>query len=159
MGGALDLISACDMRYATKQAFFCVQEINLAMMADLGVLQRLPKLIPDGIARELVYTGDKLSAERALALGLLNAVFDTEEEMLSAVNTVAAKIAAKSPLAVSASKDSMNFSRDHGTQESLDHAAILQSAIIDADDISNAAKSAAQKKEASFAPLLIQSGL
>lgn len=159
IGGALDLISACDIRYASKQAYFCIQEINLAMMADLGVLQRLPKLIPDGVVRELAFTGDRLQAERALQLGLLNNVFETEDEMLIEAKAVCKKISAKSPLAIAASKESLNFARDNSVPSSLAHAAILQSSLLDISDLSNAARSAAQKAEASFDSLLLSAKL
>ena len=154
LGAAFDLVCASDLRYATKQAYFCIQEINIGMMADLGVLQRLPKLIPDGVARELAFTGDKLPAERALQLGLLSAVFDSEEEMHNEVNNVARKIAARSPLAVASSKESLNFARDNSVQAALSQAAILQSSIIDPEDLGRAAQAAAKKTEANFDKLL-----
>lgn len=159
IGGALDLICACDLRYATKQSFFCLQEINLAMMADLGVLQRLPNFIPDGVVRELAYTGDKLSAERALQLGLLNAIFDSEEEMMAAVQLVAVKIAGKSPLAISATKEAITFARDNSVDASLAYAAILQSSILDPAEIGQAAVAASKKTDASFEALLKASKL
>ncbi|MBX9689061.1 MAG: enoyl-CoA hydratase/isomerase family protein [Candidatus Obscuribacterales bacterium] len=154
IGGALDLISACDMRYASKSAYFCLQEINLAMMADLGVLQRLPHLIPDGIVRELAFTGDKLSAERAQEIGLLNALFDDEETLQKEVASIAAKIAAKSPLAIAASKEALNYVKDHNTADSLAHAAVLQSSLFDLSDIAAAAAAAAKKSEADYSSLL-----
>ncbi|MBX9725585.1 MAG: enoyl-CoA hydratase/isomerase family protein, partial [Candidatus Obscuribacterales bacterium] len=159
VGGGLDLISACDLRYAVSSAFFCIQEINLAMMADLGSLQRLPKLIPMGIVRELAYTGDRLSADRAYELGFLNGVFATEEDMLIEVLSVAAKIAAKSPLAISASKESINFARDNTVAASLGQAAILQSSILDVGDLEISARAMAKRAEASFDPLLTKSTL
>lgn len=159
MGAAFDLACACDMRYATKQAFFCLQEINIGMMADLGVLQRLPKIIPDGVARELAFTGDKLSGERALQLGLVNAMFESEEEMMKEVTAVAKKIAGKSPLAVAASKEALNYARDNSVQEALTQGAVLQSSILDPPDLGRAAHAAAKKEEASFEPLLEASKL
>lgn len=154
IGAGFDLIAACDMRFATRSAFFCVHEINLAMMADLGVLQRLLNLMPEGIVRELAFTGDKLSAERALALGLINAIFETEEEMLAEVVRVAARIASKSPLAIAASKEALNYARDNSVIASLEHASLLQSAILDISDLGAAAKAASKSSEASFAALL-----
>jgi enoyl-CoA hydratase len=74
IGGALDLAAACDLRVCSADAFFTVQEIHIGMAADLGVLQRLPKIVPPGVAREMAYTGDRVGAERALAIGLVNAV-------------------------------------------------------------------------------------
>ncbi len=159
VGGGLDLITACDLRYATRSAFFCIQEINLAMMADLGSLQRLPKLIPMGVVRELAYTGDRLTADRALQLGLLNAVFDTEEAMLIEVLSVAARISNKSPLAIAASKEAINFARDNSVAASLSQAAILQSSILDTGDLEAAAKAAAKRSEAAYDSLLERSKL
>ena len=72
IGGAVDMVSACCIRYATAQAFFCIQEINIGMMADVGVLQRLPKIIPQAVAREMAYTGERMPAERALANGTIS---------------------------------------------------------------------------------------
>ncbi len=76
VGGGVDLVSACDLRYCTKDAFFCIQEINIGLAADVGTLQRLPHLIPDGLMRELAYTGRRLHADEALAAGLVTRVFD-----------------------------------------------------------------------------------
>ena len=119
IGGALDLAAACDLRYASADAFFCVQEINIGMAADLGVLQRLPKLIPPGVAREMAYTGDRLTAERALALGLVNAVLPDAGALLDHALGVARTIATKSPLAIAGTKLAINHARDHGTAASL----------------------------------------
>ena len=83
IGGGVDMISACDIRYCTRDAFFCIQEINIGMTADVGTFPRLPHLIPQGMVRELAYTGRRLPAERALQIGLVNAVYETQEEMLS----------------------------------------------------------------------------
>ena len=79
IGGAVDMVTAADMRYCSADAFFCVQEINIGMTADVGTLQRLPKIIPEGIAREMAYTGDRIPAQRALEVGLVNQVFDDHD--------------------------------------------------------------------------------
>ena len=94
IGGAVDLVTACDMRYATEDAFFCVQEINIGMTADVGTLQRLPKLIPDGVCRELAYTGRRMPAAEAKSVGLVNQVFADHEALLEGVQAVARTIAA-----------------------------------------------------------------
>ncbi len=153
IGGAVDMVAACDLRYATTSAFFCIQEINLAMMADLGTLQRLPALIPLGIVKELAYTGDRLPAERAKELGLVNEVFQTEEEMLGHVMTRARTIAQRSPLAIAASKEAINYARDHAVDESLSRAADLQSAVIETAEIMEAFKAKTEKREPVFADL------
>jgi enoyl-CoA hydratase len=131
IGGAFDLAVACDLRYCTADAFFCIQEINIGMAADLGVLQRLPKLIAPGVVRELAYTGERLSAARALELGLVNAVLPDAEALLTKAMSVAASIAAKSPLAIAGSKLAINHARDHGTAAALLQMTLLQSAIFD----------------------------
>ena len=83
IGGGVDMVTACDMRYASADAFFCIQEINIGITADVGTLQRLPKIIPAGIARELAYTGRRLPARRAREIGLVNEVYPTQEAMLA----------------------------------------------------------------------------
>lgn len=153
IGGALDLAAACDLRYATQEAFFCVQEINIGMAADLGVLQRLPKLIPPGVARELAYTGERLGAERALSLGLVNALLPDADALLAHVLAVARSIAAKSPLAIAGSKLALNHARDHGTAASLQHMSVLQSALFDTGEMALAIAAWKHKQAADFAPL------
>ncbi|MBL8634780.1 MAG: crotonase/enoyl-CoA hydratase family protein [Myxococcales bacterium] len=135
IGGGVDLATACDLRYCTQDAFFCVQETNVGLVADLGTLQRLPKLIPDGIARELCLTGRRLPADRALDLGLVSAVFPDQETMLREVKQTAKEIASKSPLVVAGIKDVLNFGRDHGVQQGLDYVAVWQAGMLSAQDI------------------------
>src|SRR4030095_9265194 len=133
--------------------FFCIQEINIGIMADLGTLQRLPRLIPEGIARELAYTGERLPAERAKAFGLVNEVFPTQEEMIAGVEEVAKRIAAHAPLAVSASKQALNYARDHGVDQSLRWAADWQSAILDTKQIYESFTAKKEKREPVFPDL------
>ena len=95
-----DAITLMNNLFQSDAAFFCVQEINIGMTADVGTLQRLPKIIPEGIAREMAYTGDRMPAERALAVGLVNQVFDDHESLVEGTLDIAARIAEKSPLAV-----------------------------------------------------------
>lgn len=144
IGGGVDMVCACDLRYATASAFFSIQEINLGMMADLGTLQRLPKLIPEGIVRELAYTGDRLSAERARVLGLVNDLFETEEQMLEQAMAVARKIAEHPPLAIAATKEAITYVRDHSIADALRQAATWQAAIFSQSDL---AESFQSKKE------------
>ena len=153
IGGALDLASACDMRYCSADAFFCIQEINIGMAADLGVLQRLPKLIPQGMVRELAYTGERLSAARALELGLVNAVLLDASALLEHTFNVARGIAAKSPLAIAGSKLALNHARDHGTAAALQQMTLLQSAIFDSAEMAEAIAAWTQKREPRFEPL------
>src|SRR5262249_46789088 len=112
VGGAVDLVTACDMRYATEDAFFVVQESNIGMTADVGTLQRLPKIIPDGVARELVYTGRRMPAARAWQVGLVNQLYPDHAALLAGVGEIAAEIAALSPLAIWGSKQMLVYTRD-----------------------------------------------
>ena len=138
IGGAVDMVSAADMRYCTSDAFFCIQEINIGMTADVGTLQRLPKIIPEGIARELAYTGDRMPAARAKEVGLVNEVFDSHEALLEGVMAIARRIAAHSPLAVTGCKAMANYARDHSTADALDYVAIWNAAMLRPEDIKSA---------------------
>jgi enoyl-CoA hydratase len=129
IGGAVDMVSACCIRYATPQTFFCIQEINIGMVADVGTLQRLPKLIPLAIVKEMAYTGRRLGADRALQYGLVNAVFDTPEAMLEAALVCAAEIASKPPIAIWGTKQAIHYTRDHSVDDALKQMGWLQGAI------------------------------
>ena len=153
VGGALDLATACDIRLCSADAFFTVQEIAIGMAADLGVLQRLPKIVPPGVAREMAYTGERLGAERALAVGLVNAVLPDAAALLDRAMTLAKSIAAKSPLAIAGSKLALNHARDHSTAESLQQMTLLQSAIFDTDEMAVAIAAWKAKGAAAFEPL------
>lgn len=153
IGGGVDLVCAADMRYCTRDAFFCVQEINIGMAADLGTLQRLPRLIPEGVARELAYTGRRLPAERALALGLVNEVYDDEAAMLAGVMQTAREIATKPPVAVWASKQAIDYARDHSVADGLRQMGWLQSGLWDTAAVAEAIRARAEKREPSFADL------
>jgi enoyl-CoA hydratase len=153
VGGALDLAAVCDFRVCTADAFFTVQEIHIGMAADLGVLQRLQRLLPHGLARELAYTGDRLGAERALATGFVNAVLPDADALLGHARMLAGAIAAKSPLAIAASKLALNHARDHSTSEALAQMALLQSAVFDVDEMARAIAAWQAKQPAAFDPL------
>jgi enoyl-CoA hydratase len=135
IGGGIDMISACDMRYCTADAFFCIQEINIGMTADVGTLQRLPHLIPSGIMRELAYTGRKLPADEAKEIGLVNKVYETTEAMVKGVMRIAEQIASRSPLAIYGSKETLNYTRDHTVQDSLNFIATWQSGMFHLQDM------------------------
>ena len=153
IGGALDLATACDIRLCSADAFFSVQEIHIGMMADLGVLQRLVKIVPPGVAREMAYTGERMSAERALAVGLVNAVLPDADALLARAMQLAQSIAAKSPLAIAGSKLALNHARDHGTAASLQQMTLLQSAIFDSAEMAIAIAAWKAKGVAEFAAL------
>ncbi len=129
VGGAVDMASACDCRYATEDAFFVIQEINIGMTADVGTFPRLCHLLPQGYLRELAYSGRRLPARRALELGLVNEIFATQEAMLAHVMSVAKDIAEKSPLAVHGSKVMINYARDHTIADGLDYIATWQAGM------------------------------
>ena len=154
VGGAVDLVTACDIRYATNDAFFCIQEINIGMAADVGTLQRLPYLIPEGVLRELAYTGRRFSADEALKYGLINAVFDTHEAVIDHALSVAREIADKAPLAVTGAKEILNYNRDHTVEESLNYTALWNSAMNFSDDMMEAFKSKAEKRDPDFQGLV-----
>jgi enoyl-CoA hydratase len=135
LGAGLDLISACDMRWGTRDSFYVVQEINIGIMADLGSLQRLPLLLPDAVVRELAFTGAKLSAERAHGYGFLNGLSQSHEEAIAAAMQAAKLIAQKSPLAIAGSKQCLNYLPGHTQEEALSQCATLQSAIFDPADV------------------------
>jgi enoyl-CoA hydratase len=153
VGGALDLATACDIRVCSADAFFTVQEIAIGMAADLGVLQRLPKIVPPGVARQMAYTGERLGAERALAVGLVNAVLPDPAALLEHALALATGIAAKSPLAIAGSKLALNHARDHSTAEALQQMTLLQSAIFDTGEMAVAIEAWRAKRTAVFEPL------
>jgi len=129
IGGAVDMVTACCIRYGSKDAFFCIQEINIGMVADVGTLQRLPKLVPLAVVKELAYTGRRMGADKALGYGLLNAVFDTQEQTVQAALQCAAEIAAKPPVAIWGTKQAVHYARDHTVDEALKQMGWLQAAI------------------------------
>ena len=124
------------------------------MAADVGTLQRIPRLVPEGIVRELAYTGRRFLPEEALKHGLVNKVFDTKKEMMEGVMEVAKEIASKGPLAIAGSKESLNYGRDHTVEESLNHIALWNNAMGIGDEMSVAFKSKAEKKDPEFEDLL-----
>ncbi|MDB5456084.1 MAG: Enoyl-CoA hydratase/isomerase [Caulobacter sp.] len=130
IGGAVDLISACDIRYASADAFFTIHEINIGMTADVGTFPRLCKLIPEGWVRELAYAGGRLPAARARELGLVNEVFDSHEALVAHALATAREIASKSPLAVTGSKVMINYARDHSIADALDYIAVWQTGMF-----------------------------
>ena len=153
IGGAVDMVCAADMRYCSADAFFCIQEINVGMAADLGTLQRLPKLIPEGIVRELAYTGRRLPAYRALSTGLVNEVFDTQQAMLEAAMQTALEIAARPPVAVWATKQAIDYARDHSVADGLRQMGWLQAGMWDTAAVAEAIEARSERRAAEFADL------
>ena len=155
VGGGVDLVTACDMRYATADAFFTVFEINIGMTADVGTFPRLVKLIPEGIVRELAYTGRRMPADEAKAVGLVNQVFPDQATMLEEVMKIAREIAGKAPLAVSGCKRMINYSRDHTTRDGLDYIGIWNAGMLQPEEMLEAVTARAEKRPGNFADLPI----
>lgn len=150
IGGGIDIICACDMRYCTDDAFFTIKEIDMGMVADLGTLQRLPKIIPSGIAREMAYTGRNVSGKEAAQIGLSNRSFSGAETMHTEIMKVAQSIASKSPLSIRGTKAILNHSRDHSVADGLDYMATWNAAMLLSDDLMEAFQAKMQKREAVF---------
>ncbi len=153
IGGAVDLVTACCIRYATAEAFFCIQEINIGLVADVGTLQRLPKLIPLGVVKELAYTGRRLPAQKALAYGLVNDVFDSHQAMLDAALKCAKEIAAKPPVAIWGTKQVIHYARDHTVDQALKQMGWVQGAIWSNAHVAEAVTALKQKRPAVYPDL------
>ena len=150
IGGAVDMVSAADMRYCSEDAFFCIQEINIGMTADVGTLQRLPKIIPEGIARELAYTGDRMPARRALEVGLVNHVYPDQQSLIEGVLDVAARIARRSPLAIWGTKEMINYTRDHSVADGLRYIAGWQAGMFQPTDMLEEFAAKGERRDPAF---------
>ena len=153
IGGGVDLTSACDMRYATEDAYFTIFEINIGITADVGTFPRLPKLIPEGIVRELAYTGRRMSAAEAKEVGLVNRVFPDQDAMLDGVFDIARDIAAKPPLAVYGCKRMINYARDHSTADGLDYIAIWNASFLQPAEMQESMLANRDKRAGEFVDL------
>ncbi|WP_026376154.1 crotonase/enoyl-CoA hydratase family protein [Aestuariibacter salexigens] len=153
IGGAVDMLSACDMRYCTQDAFFTIKETQIGMTADVGTLQRLPHLMPQGLIRELAYTGRNMDSTEALNCGFVNHVFESQNDMLKGVMKIAAQIAANSPMAVAGCKHMINYTRDHSVQDSLDYMATWQSGMFQLPDLQAALQAQKNKTRPEFEEL------
>jgi len=153
IGGAVDMVTACCLRYASAEAFFCIQEINIGMVADVGTLQRLPKLIPLAVVKELAYTGRRMGADQALQYGLVNAVLPTPEAALAAAMQCAREIASKPPIAIWGTKQAVHYARDHTVDEALSQMGWLQAAIWSNRHVGEAVGAMKAKRAADFPPL------
>jgi enoyl-CoA hydratase len=154
IGGAVDLATAADCRYASADAFFTVQEISIGMTADVGTLQRLGKVVPEGVARELAYTGRRMTAQRAYEVGLVQAVYDDHASLLAGTLETAREIASKSPLAIWGTKVAMNYARDHSVDDALDQIATWQAGMFQPADLLESFVAKSEKRAATFAELL-----
>lgn len=150
IGGGIDLICCADMRYCSVDAFFSIKEIDMGMTADVGTLQRLPKLIGDGMVRELAYTGRKFTSDEAKTTGLVNRVFETPEALRAGVQQIAAEIATKSPLAMRGTKEMIVYARDHSVADSLNYIATWNAAMLMSSDLQEAMMASMQKVPPKF---------
>jgi enoyl-CoA hydratase len=154
IGGAVDMVTACCIRYATVDAFFCIQEINIGMVADVGTLQRLPKLVPLAVVKELAYTGRRLPAQKALAYGLVNEVFESADAMLAGALQCAQEIASKPPVAIWGTKQAIHYTRDHSVDDALKQMGWLQGAIWSNQHVREAVTAMKEKRAGEFPDLV-----
>lgn len=139
VGGGIDLICCADMRYCSADAYFSIKEIDIGMVADVGTLQRLPKLVgSQGLVRELAYTGRRVEAAEAREIGLVNRVFGDREALQAGVREIAAAIAAKSPLSIRGVKEQLNYARDHSVADGLNYIATWNAAMLMSEDLQRA---------------------
>ena len=146
IGGGMDLITACDVRLAAANALFSVRETKIAIVADIGSLQRLPPIVGEGIARELIFTGKDIDATRALEIGLVNAVLPDEAALFAAATEMAQEIAANSPLVVQGAKHVLGYSRRRATDADLDYVALWNAAFLHSDDLGEAMRSFMERR-------------
>lgn len=150
IGGGVDIVSACDMRYCTEESFFCVKEIEMGMVADLGTLQRLPKIIASGIAREMAFTGRNVGGKEAEKIALANTCFADKTAMLEYVEKIATLIASHSPLSVRGTKEMLNYTRDHSVADGLNYIATWNAAMIISADLKEAMQAKMEKRNPKF---------
>jgi enoyl-CoA hydratase len=150
IGGGIDLITCADMRYCSADASFCIKEIDIGMTADVGTLQRLPRLVGEGITRELAYTGRSFDAAEACSIGLVNRVYDTREALCKGVHAIAATIAAKSPLSIRGTKEMITYTRDHTVDDSLNYIATWNAAMLMSEDLTESMAANMAKRSPQF---------
>jgi enoyl-CoA hydratase len=153
IGGAVDLLTACDLRYMSRDAFFSIFEINIGMTADVGTFPRLCSLLPEALVKELAYTGRRLTSDEAFRYGLVNGIFDDQQAMLEGVMETAATIASKAPLAIAGSKRIINYARDHSVADSLDYIALWNASHLQHDEIKDAMQANKNGRPADFVDL------
>ncbi len=146
IGGGIDIATACDIRYCSADAVFSVREVDVGLTADLGTLQRLPRLVGEGMARELAYTGRNVAGSEAREIGLVNRCYGSPAELAAGVAELAASIAAKSPLAVRGAKEMITYARDHSVADGLDHVATWNAAMLLSSDLGEALAAARERR-------------
>ena len=150
VGGGMDMICACDMRLATKDAIFSIRETRLGIVADLGPLQRLPHIIGQGRFRELALTGRDFTAQEALQMGLVTRICDDRPTLYKAAKNLADEIAACPPLTVQGTKEVINYSRDNGIEAGLQYVAQKNSAALPSEDLFEAVTAFMEKRKPVF---------
>jgi enoyl-CoA hydratase len=150
IGGGVDLVTACDIRLASADAILSVRETKVAIVADVGSLQRLPRIIGKGHVAELAYTGKDISAARALEIGLVNTVSADADSVVAEARALAAEIAANSPLAVQGTKAVLTASEDRSVAEGLDFVATWNAGFLASDDLAEAMTAFVEKRPATF---------
>lgn len=148
IGAGVDLVTACDIRYCAQDAFFQVKEVDIGLAADVGTLQRLPKVIGNqSLVNELAFTSRKMMADEALGSGLVSRVFPNKEDMLEAAFTLAEEISTKSPVAVQSTKVNLIYSRNHSVAEGLNYMATWNMSMLQTQDIVKSVQAALEKKD------------
>jgi len=150
LGGGVDIIAACDMRYATEDAYFAIKEIDYGFVADLGTLQRLPKIISPGMTAELAYTGRKLYGAEATTIGLTNRTFESKEAMMEDVMKIAENIASRSPLSIRGTKEMLLYARDHSVDDALNYMASWNASMLMSNDLMTAFSASMAKQVPEF---------
>jgi len=150
IGGGVDIATACDMRFCSDDAYFVIKEIDMGMVADIGTLQRLPKVVPYGFAAEMAYTGRKVFGAEAKDRGLANDTFSDKETMMEAVMGMAKHIASKSPLSIRGTKEVLQYSRDHSVADGLNFISVWNSAYILSDDLMEAFQATMQRRQPEY---------
>lgn len=150
IGGGVDFATACDIRLASADAFFTIQEVNVGIVADVGTLQRIPHLLPQGLIRELAYTGRRWTAQEAAQQGFVNRVLPDHQACLDAALAMAREIAAKSPLVIAGVKQVLNHGRGRTIEEGLEYVALWNAAMLQGDDMKRAVTAQMTKGEAAF---------
>jgi enoyl-CoA hydratase len=150
IGGGIDLVCGCDMRYCTDDAYFTIKEIEMGMVADLGTLQRLPKLISESMVREMAYTGRNVDGQEAERIGIVNRSFSDKSTMMEEVMKIAVTIAQKSPLSIRGTKHILLHTRDHSVADGLNYMATWNAAMLLSADLQEAFEAKMGKRDGVF---------
>ena len=150
IGGGVDIVTACDMRYCSEDAFFTIKEIDLGMVADIGTLQRLPKIISPGMAAEMAFTGRNVTGKEAENIGLVNHCYKSEEALMEGAMNIASVIASKSPLSIRGTKEMLLYSRDHSVDDALNYMSTWNAAMLLSEDLTEAFNATKEKRTPEF---------